>query len=63
MIYDITIVLTAPVKVQVGVSPRLTEAALECMGIGAESDSIKTAILLGVSLLLKDVVNSVSYHT
>jgi len=33
------------------------------MGIGAESDSIKTAILLGVSLLLKDVVNSVSYHS
>jgi len=39
MIYDITIVLTAPIKVQVGVGPRLTEAALE-YGINAECDSI-----------------------
>lgn len=39
MIYDITIVLTAPVKEQVGVSPRLTEAALE-YGVNAEYDGI-----------------------
>lgn len=39
MIYDINIVLTAPVKEQVGVSPRLTEAALE-YGVNAEYDGI-----------------------
>lgn len=39
MLYDITIVLTAPVKKQVGVSPRLTEPALE-YGVNAEYDGI-----------------------